>query len=85
MRGIQLAKHALTAKQITDRVQSLVNQLEEVIEDDATVLVSTAYWHATDAEGCNWNIASVQNGTAYAHAIRKIVDAVRAEVDIVKP
>lgn len=80
-----MAKQVLTAKQITEKVQSLVNQLEEVVEDDATVVVSTAYWHAQDADGCNWNIASVQNGTAYADAIRKIVDAVRAEVDIVEP
>lgn len=31
-----VSKQVLTAKQITEKVQSLVNQLEEVVEDDAS-------------------------------------------------
>lgn len=78
-------KKVLTAKQITEKVQTLIDKLEEVVEDNVTVVVSTAYWHSPDSDGCNWNIGSVQNGSAYTDSIRKIIGGVRAEVNIVNP
>ena len=80
-----MSKPFLTAQQITDDVQNLVNQIEEVVEDNAHVLVGTAYWHELDADGCNWNIKTIQNGASYANEILNIIETLRLKVNIIEP
>ena len=80
-----MSKPFLTSQQITDNVQNLVNQIEEVVEDNAHVLVGTAYWHELDADGCNWNIKTIQNGASYANEILNIIEALRLKVNIIEP
>lgn len=80
-----MTRKLLSSKEITEKVQSLVNQLEVVQEDNATVIVGSACWNELDANGSNWHISTVQNGTAYVDAITKIIESVKSEVNIVEP
>ena len=80
-----MTRKLLSSKEITEKVQSLVNQLEVVQEDNVKVVVGSARWNELDANGSNWHISTVQNGTAYTDEITKIIESVQSEVNIVEP
>lgn len=46
--------------------------------------VGNAYWHARDADGCNWNVRAGANLAGHVNAWRRIVGDLRRQYDIVE-
>ncbi|QWD62826.1 hypothetical protein [Polynucleobacter sp. MWH-UH25E] len=77
-----MAKPTLAADQIQTELQQQVNNIQEIREDNATVIVPLPYWHEIDELGCNWNISSIRGGNGYMGAIGRIVSIYRMQVDL---
>ena len=79
-----MTKPTLTALQIQAELQKRVNQIREIIEDKANVVIPQPYLHELDKQGCNWDISSVRNGGTYMASISQIIGKFRLEVDLKK-
>lgn len=77
-----MAKPTLAANQIQAELQQQVNNIQEIREDNATVIVPLPYLHERDELGCNWNISSIRGGNGYMGAIGRIVSIYRMQVDL---
>jgi hypothetical protein len=77
-----LTKPLKTAQEIMREVQMRVDMIQEVVEDKEKVTVGAVTWNADDANGCNWGISSVQNGTAYMDDILQIIESVKHQVNL---
>jgi len=77
-----MAKPTLAADQIQGELQQQVNNIQEIREDNATVIVLPPYLHARDELGCNCIISSIRGGNGYMGAIGRIVSIYRMQVDL---
>lgn len=77
-----MAKPILAADQIQAELQHQVNNIQEIREDNASVIVPPPYLHERDEMGCNWNISSIRGGNGYMGAIGRIVSIYRMQVDL---
>lgn len=77
-----MAKPILAADQIQAELQQQVNNIQEIREDNATVIVPPPYLHERDELGCNWNISTIRGGNGYMGAIGRIVSIYRMQVDL---
>lgn len=77
-----MAKPILAADQIQAELQQQVNNIQEIREDNATVIVPLPYLHERDELGCNWNISTIRGGNGYMGAIGRIVSIYRMQVDL---
>ena len=79
-----MEKPTFTAQQIHAEVQKQIQQIQEVIEDNVQIKISIPYGHERDEYGCNWNISSINNGSSYLDAIKRIIFNYRLKVDIIE-
>jgi hypothetical protein len=77
-----MEKQKWTKNQIQVEVQRQTNQIEEVAEDRSSVRIGTPTRHETDELGRNWDIAVISNSTGYIDHIRRIIDSLRAKVEL---
>jgi hypothetical protein len=77
-----MAKPILAADQIQAELQHQVNNIQEIREDNASVIVPPPYLHERDEMGCNWNISSIRGGNGYMGAIGRIISIYRMQVDL---
>ena len=77
-----MAKPILGADQIQAELQQQVSNIQEIREDNATVIVPLPYLHERDELGCNWNISTIRGGNGYMGAIGRIVSIYRIQVDL---
>lgn len=72
----------MNSTEITNLIQSLVNEISEIKDDGNKVTVSDVYWHEEDENGCNWNISTIQNGNAYINEILHIIAVKRQSINL---
>ncbi len=75
-----MTKEIWDAHQICLAIQNEVDEIQELVEDCATVRVALPYWHEPDSDGCNWGISTVTNGASYIGAINSIIGKWRLKV-----
>jgi hypothetical protein len=71
-----------SAEEICAQVQGLVDEIKEVKEDRAKVVVSPPLRQPPDKNGCNWDMYNFRNATAYGFAIRQCVDRIRSQYNL---
>lgn len=71
-----------SAEQICDELQKQVNEIREIAEDKASVIVPLPQENELDATGCNWGINSIRNGSGYMDEIQKIIQSLQFRVNL---
>jgi hypothetical protein len=77
-----MAKPTHTAIEIQTELQRQINQIQEIQEDKANVIVPLPYLHEPDEFGCNWNVSSIRGGNGYMGAIGRIISIYRMQVNL---
>ena len=71
-----------TLNMLMNSKHGYTREIAEVKEDDCKVIVGDVYWHEVDEHGCNWNISTIQNGSAYINDILRIIAVKRQSIDM---
>lgn len=79
-----MKKPEWSKEQIRDEIQSKVNLIREVVEDNAQVKIGDPHWHEKDDLGNNWNLSVISNGSAYTREISLIIEELRGRVNLKK-
>jgi hypothetical protein len=82
-------KRAVSAHALDKMVADWFFEIQAVADDmriDPTFRpkVGNAYWHARDADGCNWNVRASTNLAGHSIAWKRIVNDLRRQYDIVE-
>ncbi|WP_019142785.1 hypothetical protein [Noviherbaspirillum massiliense] len=72
----------LSAEEIRQHVQQLVNAIPEVVQDNAVVNVPLPQWQEPDESGCNWNMKSFTGVRDYDRDIRALLEQARESYNL---
>lgn len=75
-------KKILSAIEIQQMLQSRVNLIREIVDDEANIKVPMPYWHEVDENGVNWNISTLPNAVGYIAQIVAVIEGVKREVSL---
>ncbi len=70
-----------TAEQIQEELQNQINEIEDIIRDDAEIFIPLPTIQTEDDFGVNWNIVSIPS-VNYISEIRHIIDQLRFQVKL---
>lgn len=75
----------VSAAEIQAEVARLVHQIQEIRDDRQTIPVPLpAHLAGLDSDGCNWYLAYGGNVGIYGHAIRDVVQQVKAKWNLAR-
>jgi hypothetical protein len=74
-----MAHHLITSDALKRLIQSRMNALDEVQEDDEQVFAHDVERQEPDDTGCNWNMHGYGGPAGYANAVRSLVNRLRRE------
>jgi hypothetical protein len=77
-----MAKRERGRHALQDEVSRRIQQIYEIGEDGAKILVPAPVPHARDARGRNWNMTGFGHASGYEASIRAVLDKVRDEFDL---
>ena len=71
-----------SSEQIQEELQRQINEIREIAEDEATVVVPLPQENELDIAGCNWSINSIRNGSGYMDDIQRIIRTLQSCVNL---